>query len=223
MIETKTFKSGSSGNLHLITSGTNRLLLECGLPIKKIKEALDFDLNLDACLLSHCHMDHAKSAQSVMDLGIDLVCSEETAKFLKLSGHRLKVISGFIQFGVWKITPFPTIHDTPGALCFLIEIGDHKILFATDTASIPYQFDGLTHLLIECNHSSETFQNSNRYLDNRIIKTHMSLDQCLDFLKRNDLSKVQEIRLIHLSDRNSDAEYFKREVQKLTGKHITIG
>ncbi len=222
MINIKSFKSGSAGNLHIIESGKNRLLLECGLPIKKIKEALEFDLNIDACLLSHCHMDHAKSAKGIMDSGIDLICSEETARFLKLSGHRLKKITGKKVIGPWSISPFPTLHDTPGALGFIIDIEESKILFATDTGSLPYTFPGMTELIVECNHSTESFRPLNKYLDNRIIRTHMSLHNCLDFLDRNDLSKVQEIRLIHLSDRNGDEEYFKREVQKLTGKYVVV-
>ena len=38
-----------------------------------------------------------------------------------------------------------------------------------------------------------------------------------EMLKANDLSKVEEIHLLHLSSANSDAEGFKRQVQSLTG------
>jgi phosphoribosyl 1,2-cyclic phosphodiesterase len=61
----------------------------------------------------------------------------------------------------------------------------------------------------------------NEFLIERIKKTHMSLDGVKKFLAINDLSKIREIRLIHLSDSNSDPDYFKREIQKLTGK-LTI-
>lgn len=44
----------------------------------------------------------------------------------------------------------------------------------------------------------------------------------IDELKANDLSKVREIWLLHLSDGNSDAERFKREVMELTGKPVYI-
>lgn len=43
-----------------------------------------------------------------------------------------------------------------------------------------------------------------------------------DFLKANDLRHVQEIWLLHLSDGNSDADRFKREIQELTGKPVYI-
>ena len=50
----------------------------------------------------------------------------------------------------------------------------------------------------------------------------MALENVKDILKANDLSKVNEIYLIHLSDGNSNAEQFKREIQELTGKPVYI-
>jgi hypothetical protein len=43
-----------------------------------------------------------------------------------------------------------------------------------------------------------------------------------EFFKVNDLSKVQEIYLLHLSSGNSDAVRFKREFAELTGKPVYI-
>jgi hypothetical protein len=50
----------------------------------------------------------------------------------------------------------------------------------------------------------------------------MSLETCKGFLRANDLSRVQEIWLLHLSDANSDAARFKREIQELTGKVVYV-
>lgn len=44
----------------------------------------------------------------------------------------------------------------------------------------------------------------------------MSLETCIELLKANDLSKVKEIHLIHLSDSNSDAEEFRRTIEDMT-------
>lgn len=221
MINIKTFQSGSSGNLHLITIGKSRLLIECGLSIKKIKEHLGFDLDIDLCLLSHCHADHSKSAKKIIENGIELVCSEETAQILEIDNAF--TIFGPTTIKEWFITPYPTIHDTQGSLCFVIEREGFKILFATDTFDLPYILNGLTHIIIECNHSSETMSKQNKYLERRIVNTHMSLKKCCSFLDNNDLSKVEEIHLIHLSARNANADFFKTEVQKLTGIPVFIG
>lgn len=50
----------------------------------------------------------------------------------------------------------------------------------------------------------------------------MSLETAKEFLRANDLSRVQEIWLLHLSDDNSDAERFKREIQGLTDKPVYV-
>jgi len=207
----------------LIRFGGRKLLIECGLPISKIKKYLDFDLDIDACLLSHHHADHSKAAKEVMRAGITLYCSEETAKACKLTGHRLKhVNSQFVLGKGFFVNPFPINHDTPGAQGFLITWGQDRILFATDTGSLPYRFPGMTFIMIECNHSDETLQDLEPYLVARIKKTHLSLDKCIEFLERNDLSNVREIRLIHLSSRNADGEYFKTTIQEEFGIPVII-
>jgi phosphoribosyl 1,2-cyclic phosphodiesterase len=50
----------------------------------------------------------------------------------------------------------------------------------------------------------------------------MSLKTVKDMLRANDLSQVKEIHLLHLSDRNSSAKLFKKEIQELTGKPVYI-
>jgi phosphoribosyl 1,2-cyclic phosphodiesterase len=56
----------------------------------------------------------------------------------------------------------------------------------------------------------------------RVMRSHFSLDNVKEFLRANDLSKVKEIHLLHLSDGNSDEARFKREIQELTGKPVFI-
>lgn len=57
MIEFKVFHSGSSGNLYQVISGNKSLLIDPGVPIKKIKQALDFKLSsVSGALISHQHL-----------------------------------------------------------------------------------------------------------------------------------------------------------------------
>jgi phosphoribosyl 1,2-cyclic phosphodiesterase len=57
----------------------------------------------------------------------------------------------------------------------------------------------------------------------RTVKSHMSLNTAIEFLKANDLSKLKEVHLLHLSDSNSDEARFKDETQKLTGVPVYVG
>ena len=126
--------------------------------------------------------------------------------------------------------PFDVQHDAPEPLGFLftsVETGE-KLLYFTDTYYIKYKFQGLTHIMAECNYDAETLQRSVDAgyipieLVPRLVKSHMSLEHFLDLLKANDLSKVRQIYLLHLSNNNSDEKRFKEEVQKLTGAEVYV-
>ena len=55
-IALKTIGSGSSGNCYILTCNNEKLILDCGLPIKVIKQGLDFDLGgIQGVLISHAH------------------------------------------------------------------------------------------------------------------------------------------------------------------------
>ena len=59
-------------------------------------------------------------------------------------------------------------------------------------------------------------------LAERVAGTHMSIDTLLSLLRANDMTKVRQIYLLHLSDMSSDAERFKKLVQQETGAEVYI-
>jgi len=157
--------------------------------------------------------------------------SRGTAEALGLSGHRLHIIKAKQQFriGTWTILPFETQHDAAEPLGFLLanQAGE-KCLYLSDTMYCKYRFHGLTHVAIECNYSLDILKRNveagvvPKELKGRILKSHFSLENVKKFLQANDLSKVQEIWLLHLSEQNSCEKRFKEEVQKITGKPTYI-
>jgi phosphoribosyl 1,2-cyclic phosphodiesterase len=230
-MEIKTLASSSTGNAYILSDGHTSLLLECGIPIDKLKKSCNYRLSgILSCLVTHEHKDHSKASKDVMAAGIDLYCSEGTAEAAELSGHRLHIIKAEQQFkiGSWIIKPFSTQHDAKEPLGFLIANGEDKLLFATDTFYLRYKFKGLTHIMLECNYDLQTLDENiaTGYVDerrrSRLLRSHMSLQQCKATLQANDLSRMKEIHLIHLSFKNSDAPRFKREIQQITGKRVYI-
>ena len=232
MIEITPYASGSRGNCYRITDGRTPLLLECGISYKQIQKGCGFRLTeIKACLISHEHQDHSKAVKEIMRAGIDCYMSRGTAEALGLSGHRLHIIKARQQFrlGTWTILPFETQHDAAEPLGFLLanQAGD-KLLYATDTYFIRYKFHGLTHIMIEANYSLDILKRNveaglvPKELKSRLLKSHFSLENVKQFLLANDLSKVEAIFLLHLSNGNSDAERFEREIQELTGKMVFI-
>lgn len=218
--------SSSKGNLYRLEADSGSLLLEAGVSIKQIKKALDFRLGeVAGVLISHSHKDHSMAMADLLKFGMDVFCTEQTAKNLNIDHHRLHYIEPLQQFsiGQFKILPFPTEHDCPGSVGFLIADGQDKLVFATDTFFIKYKFMGLTYIAIECNYSSETIApDIHPVRKKRLFTSHFSLKNVIGFLRSNDLSAVKAIYLLHMSPDNSDPEYFIREVQKATGKPVYI-
>ncbi len=235
MIEFTPYASGSTGNCYRITDGRTPLLLECGISINDILRNLKFGVSsLAGCLLSHGHSDHSRAVKDLMKFGVDIYLSQGTADEISGLGpwrHRINIIKARQQFriGTWTILPFETQHDAAEPLGFLLanQAGE-KLLYATDTYFIRYRFNGLNVIAVECNYSLDILRANveaglvEPALKTRILKSHFSLENVKKFLLANDLSKVEAIFLLHLSDGNSDAERFKREVMELTGKPTYI-
>jgi len=84
----------------------------------------------------------------------------------------------------------------------------------------------MTHIMIEANYSLDILRENIESMDgmgarkSRILESHMSIDNLEDMLKANDLSKVQQIFLIHMSSDNGDPEGFKEKIQRLTGAEV---
>lgn len=231
-MEITVLASGSSGNAYHVTDGVTPLLLEAGIPFPEIRRGLGFGVSgLAGCLLSHDHGDHARAVRDVMRAGVDVFASRGTIGALRVDGHRLAVIRAREQFqlGTWTILPFETEHDAAEPLGFLLanQAGE-KLLYATDTYYIRYRFQGLSHIMIECNYAADILRQNvqaggvSPALRSRIVRSHMSLETLKGFLRANDLRAVQEIWLLHLSNDNSDAERFRREVEELTGKPVRV-
>jgi phosphoribosyl 1,2-cyclic phosphodiesterase len=136
-------------------------------------------------------------------------------------------LQGF-EIDSWYILPFDLVHDAAEPLGFVCVSGDERLLFATDTAYIKYVMPGLTHICIECNYDEETLSKNviqgkiDPVLRQRVIENHMSLDRVKAMLSANDLSRVEEIWLLHLSDGNADAERFHKEIFWLTGRRVHV-
>jgi phosphoribosyl 1,2-cyclic phosphodiesterase len=232
MLEIKCLASGSSGNCYKIDDGKTPLLLEAGIPWKLIQQRLDFQTaGFAGCLISHSHGDHSKAVKDAVKAGLDCYMSAPTAEAIGITSHRIRFVEAKRQFviGTWTVMPFQVEHDAEGALGFLLasRSGD-RLLYLTDTAYTRYLFKGLTHIMVECNYSLDILRRNVDEglvlveLKNRLLKTHMSLETVKGFLRANDLSRVREIHLLHLSDGNSDQDRFKREIQALTGKPVYV-
>jgi phosphoribosyl 1,2-cyclic phosphodiesterase len=225
--------SSSNGNCYLLQNNNEALVIECGVSLKEVKRAVDFNISkIAGALVSHEHGDHAGHIGEFIEAQIPVYMSKGTCEKLSLpNSFNIKKIEkgNYFKVGNFRVVAFETVHDAAEPLLFLIY---HKetgiILFATDTSYIKYQFNVLNNVLIECNYCSSILESNvkdgivttSRY--DRVVMNHFSLDTCNEFFGTTDLTKVNNIVLLHLSDQNSNETECKRIIEQTTNKNVYI-
>jgi len=211
--------SSSRGNLMVVDSGPTRIMLEAGLPMARIRKRIHGGpAATEGCLLTHCHMDHAKSAAALLRLGVPVYCSQGTAEALGLVGAHIIRARVPVQIGCVAVTPLEAQHDAAEPLAFALDDGHDRLLFATDTAALPFVVPGLTMIALEANYAHDLLPaDMPAPRRQRLADSHLSLAGALEILAATDLSRVREIHLLHLSRAHSDAERFRLEVEGAFG------
>jgi phosphoribosyl 1,2-cyclic phosphodiesterase len=217
----------------LLTANNGQtLIIEAGVRFDTIKKALQYNLrNVVGCIITHEHKDHCKAAESMMLAGINCYSTAGTLDAIGVKSHRAMIIGKdqIFSLGDFRLKAFGVKHDVSDPVGYLInheECG--TVLFLTDTYYCEYTFPPLNNILVEANYCQKILDDRLKRGENpkvvrdRVIESHLSIDNCKALLKANDLSKVNNIVLIHLSDKNSDEKRFKREVEELTGKTVHI-
>jgi len=219
--------SGSKGNCYILDSDSGALVIDAGVPFVEVKQALGFDISrIAGVIVSHEHKDHAGRVFEALDTRLSVYMTQGTAEAVGcdtgyLSVNIVEPMQAH-QIGSFRVMPFDVRHDAAEPVGFLIEHKESgRVLFATDTKYIPYTFKDLSQILIEANYRGDLLNDRlPNAVRNRIIDSHMSLDTCIEALRANDLTTVQNIVLLHLSDGNSHAQEFVSAVKSATGVDV---
>ena len=171
----------------------------------------------DAVFISHCHTDHSSHVHYFAQKGVPVLCSNGTAKGLSIHDWQRGT---FKEFNCMKLD---AVHDCiePSMIVVDDKQRRERLFFCTDTESIPHKIDGITHLMIEINWSKYTTDDKCIHLD-RSKNTHLSLEEALSWMKKQNFAKLQQVHLLHLSDANSNEEYFKQKIAALTGVPVYV-
>ena len=223
LMKIKVLNSGSEGNGYVIETGSEILLIECGVPAKEMLKCIGFNTSKVAgCVCSHSHEDHSKYISSYAKYGFPILMTEESrpANCRKVTTiPRMKTS----RVGTFNVVPFRVPHNETECDGFYIthpEFG--KLLFITDAEMCPYNMSGLgiNHLLIECNYSLDYVEmtDSNK---NHVLLGHMELQTCKRFIQTVYSEDLKSIGLIHLSKRNGDPDEFRREIEASFPSSIT--
>lgn len=228
-MELQVIGTGSSGNAYVLRAGDDALLLEAGLPIRRIMRAIPDWQHLAGCLITHEHGDHAKSALDVARMGVPVYASTGTIHSIASDGcltllNAAQMLSPFMVGG-FTVLPFETQHDAQEPCGYLIRhnASGEVALYATDTYYLAYTFPGVHYWIVECNYIDELMDEQQEdgkltaALRHRLKRSHMSLRRLIAALEANDLSKTRAIVLIHLSDERSDERAMEQAIRTASG------
>ena len=212
--------SSSHGNAYIVDDGCTRLLLECGLSFRRLKQLAGFGVSrLSAVLISHEHKDHSRCAADLIKAGLPVYMSEGTADALELEGAGIIADREQFSVGTMQVVPFRVFHDAADPLGFLIksEVDGDVLVMATDTVSLAYRFPGASIMALEANYDSAILSRCEQIPDkikHRITNSPMEIGTLCDYLRQLDLSNCREIWLLHLSDATSRELHFIHKVQR---------
>lgn len=222
--------SDSNGNCYVLQNDKEALIIEAGVRFSEVKKAMKWQLSkVVGAVITHEHNDHAKYVRDFVSNGITVLAlpSVFKAKGIDSLSFRKEIepMHGYIVGG-FKVFAMPVCHDVP-CVGFIIEHGDMgRMLFVTDTMMLEYRVPGLNHILLEANYAEDILDAKIESgsvplsMKPRLIHSHMEIETTKGILRANDLSGVNEIVLIHLSNGNSDERRFVREVQETSGKPV---
>jgi len=231
--------SGSSGNCAYVEAGGTRLLIDAGISLKQVCQRLTQigveTETVDALLISHEHIDHAREASRIaLHFECPIYASERT------SGEIRRALTGWEQqerfrpgkpfpLGSLEVYPFRISHDAREPCGFLIE-GSSEIdgscvvaAIATDLGIVYEDQQRLLSrcdaLIIESNHDIEMLINGPYpdYLKKRIrsVLGHLSNDAAGKLIAQLvEEGRLKQALLAHLSENNNRPEIALETVKR---------
>lgn len=204
--------SGSKGNATIVKSRGHIILLDFGISKKRVSDAIkNFGMNFDSLegiFITHTHSDHASNAYNANPnvLYVSQPTIPNDARII--SGENLLKPFQVVKTDGFEITVLPLSHDCPNTVGFIVDDGEEKLAYITDTGFIPEKdfkyLQGLTYYIFESNHDPKMLYESKRpdYLIKRIIsdKGHLSNYDSSYYLSCFITDSTKEVVLSHLSD-----------------------
>ena len=214
MLNLKVLSTGSKGNCYLLSTENETLVLDCGVPIKEIKKALDFNVaRICGVLSTHGHQDHCKSEPDFTNMGIQVFRPYDEQIACSLA----------TKCGPFMVQAFKLPHNGAPNYGFLITVDGQKILYMTDFEYCQYTFKNqkINHILIECNYQNKYV---NRDLPNyeHKIRGHCELETCKGFIETNKSEELKSVLLLHMGGGTCDPTECVEEIRKITDANVRV-
>ena len=210
--------SSSSGNASVVSSGDTHVLVDAGISTRRICSCLEqcgLSLNdISGVLITREHVDHVCGLGTMAKkLGgkLRLYCSRYLREDLcaRAPTASLSYIEPGSTFSIGElnITPFSINHDACDPMGFVIEGGNVRLGYVTDTGSTTdkmlFALSGLHALLVESNYDETMLEESGRppHLIERISGSfgHLSNVQAGELVQAVAQENLRHIFLAHMS------------------------
>jgi len=226
------FASSSRGNCALVSSAGTHILIDAGISMRRIKNALgELGLgpkDISGVLVTHEHSDHiAGLASMVKQHQLPVYAPRTVGNHLRWSIAgiddylcEIPVGSDF-RIGEITILAFPTPHDTPQSVGYRMEAGA-LFGYCTDlgrvTGEVLEGLSGVDAAMIESNHDVEMLRCGGYpvQLKRRILsdRGHLSNDACGELAARLARDGTASLVLAHLSRENNRPELAEKTVSE---------
>lgn len=223
--------SSSSGNAYIVEHDGVALLIDCGVPYKRLSS-----FNFDAVLITHSHTDHVSGLKPLLKhrevpIYANLMTAETIMHDYDIAADRFVCFENgqTFQISSFSISPFSIPHDTSDPVGYLIKSPDATYFHGTDIGT-PLDCIGLKLAeadiaTLESNHDLELLRTCQRpaCVIQRIMgqRGHLSNDQAAELVRRFASPRLKALNLAHLSHQcNSPhlAENAMREALRAIGR-----
>ena len=228
--------SGSSGNVFLVQTTTQTLLVEAGQAARTIERQLQRrgidPASLGAIVVSHEHHDHMQAAGPLARrYAVPIVCSPGTAAVMQRDWHGLDVRTfgaDGLTVGDVDLWGFPLPHDAQDPQGLLLEHAGHTVGWALDLGHVPDHLVACLQeadlVIVESNHDRERLMQApyGWSVKHRILsdRGHLSNLQAAALLAGIGADgRRRTAWLAHLSERAND---HPRSVRKIVEAYLLM-
>lgn len=205
--------SSSKGNAYFVENGRKTILIDCGVPFKRLKSVIE-ETCLVAVLITHNHTDHVSGLKVLLNhvnvpVYSNLMTAEAVAAQEDIPGDAFVCFENGQEFGVgpFEVHPFSIPHDAADPVGYLIQSSGETYFHGTDIGtpldSVGLKLAKAEIATIESNHDSVMLKTSLRpvSLKQRIAgpRGHLSNDDAAYLIKRFASPHLKKIYLAHLS------------------------
>ena len=222
--------SGSGGNALWLESGSDALLVDCGLTVPELSRRLAHigrDVKrLSGIFVTHDHGDHVGSSVVLARrLGIPLFATAGTHSVLRRLPEPLapRLSAGLpVDLGPFRVKPFATPHDGIESIGVRVEADGVAVGLATDLGYVSRQvveaLTGVHLLVVEHNHDERMLQEGPYplALKRRIRggRGHLTNDEGAQLAALVANENLSRVVLAHLSETNNTADHARRAFER---------